>query len=672
MTDNQFPPNPTDRMIVEVELGIFYQYDKSINSWVRLRGFNQFIDVASSDKDGLMTKDDFIKIYGLLVPPPSTTLIKDDCELDSGLIGLKSSNDDLFISGQLDLYSNQADGDKTLVKTTPFKIHDNTYGIDFRVNMNKLVQELKDRGQLTYCNWKGPQGKQGPRGDKGRDRLDTGPVGDRGVSGKNAPWPFKLTEDTNAQLNTPGRGIVDIATKQVSPTENYLVVTRANVGSFQSCPDKVKPNKSMSPWVLVIDDRPASIKQYKECSTSVTEKCCTESCGTVLYCSSNLYYIDITTIQEQCKERFETLLKEMKMAKEKLVSSWVDTMMSVFYESKKSICCALQNVTSRQANRDERHRLEEMRIQAAQADLQLKVDWAKNGSFVTNLDGSTGPQYRNVDNKVKSLDECADVAEFTLSGEDNISISSGITQSVPAGDYYIFINQCCAFNKQTGKYNMPVAMTYQLGENRIKLEIPDYGSYDTIIESANVYTGLNTRIRHDGGAVTMFFNTNTCTGEVTLTLKSAQCVDQAMACPASTPIQPSQSDLVCSVDANTVQFYESGWKTGACCGAYLELNNQKWIIVKRSIGVDTTCGGGAHENEPCIVAGLDQIQAHPAYAFPTVDGETWIGKPTSTQQMYRDISLETQVMAKICDGQVYKIKGDPKNNFEAILFPLNV
>lgn len=1008
----KFPPNPVDGMIVEVSPGIYYQYDKRTATWVHLEGFSKFIDVANPQADGLMSKNDFKKIYDLLLPPPKTTIGSKNCGFvfDTGIIGFHSFDNDLFIDYELDLYSKDSDGN-TVVQKATYKIHENTYGINFRVNLEKLIYELNNRGNITYRKSQGPPGLVGPRGKRGRDNIDTGPVGARGPIGKSVPWPFSLTEDTQAKLALNGRGVVDVSEERVSPTENYLVVTRANIGNFQYCPEFLKPTSVQSPWILVIDERQDTIIPYKNCLTS-TELCSSEFCTTKLikYCATKLYYIDISDIEESIKERFNVLLAQLKASKEKLVQDWLKVMMKLFADQKRSVCCATQNTLNHQANRSSRERIEEQRIQAAQHDMQIILGLKKDAGFIFNQ--CTGPvksesgdplgQYINSDSNAKvgnkppkisppnitgpsfalyinldfdyfislssitqpqppfllditipklenqalyfiafcyaygdDINKFSNLATFPqisfngvqatlvspgegplignkfvtpiyrilspavglgkivvidadpavlskvyrlgvllLSNVDqqnpevvlannsiiaesynaydfgsnavnatqkvvvpltmlapefnskhlllnvmninpaittntpvdtglssviaditplspqnllclvkapcgNIinddpvykqlsmaapnalqdggfsaaitgvsikypgsstevgwSIANGITKydggssqkgavqallqtiairghapsgssvdivcpilatatlkcgvnnsmksiavDLPIGRYILEASTCCCLDKSSNVWTLPVVVNYESLEGRKSLDYRSFsqGPYADENLAFNDFVGSTIQFEHQGGTIYLWVDGNNFSGnsDIVILFRDADCVDASDACasgpvfpinPASNPSSPDV--FTCSIDAQTVQWYEAGWRTGACCGAWVTAGGQDWIVVKRSIGADPICGGGEHVTEPCIAAGL-AVNIHPCIAFPTYNGMEFLGAPTSSQDMIRDVNLETEIMNKIFNDQVHKIVGDPKCSFEAILFPYN-
>jgi hypothetical protein len=135
---------------------------------------------------------------------------------------------------------------------------------------------------------------------------------------------------------------------------------------------------------------------------------------------------------------------------------------------------------------------------------------------------------------------------------------------------------------------------------------------------------------------------------------------------------PTSTDVYsCDINLEQINWYEVGWRTGACCGALVQAGGYLWIVVKRSIADNVICGGGESLNTPCI-KGAYELGFHPSFAFQTVDGQTFIGKPTSLQRVFRDLNLESEIMSKIRNNQVFEIKGDPLHNFEGILFPFTI
>jgi hypothetical protein len=95
-----------------------------------------------------------------------------------------------------------------------------------------------------------------------------------------------------------------------------------------------------------------------------------------------------------------------------------------------------------------------------------------------------------------------------------------------------------------------------------------------------------------------------------------------------------------------------------------------FIVVKRSVGTDTTCGGGESADNPCVYTFASAGEGHPAIAWPSMGGEEFIGKPTSGFVTFiKDDDLSTRIIEKLAAGQVTNINGDPLNNIPFIIFP---
>jgi len=159
-------PNPIDGMTVEVFPDVFYQYHERENSWIRINGYES-IKPATQIEAGLMTKEDFIKVDELLTSPPKTTLTSEDCNIvfDGGIIDFYSKDKSIFVEDYLDLYGNNE------TVREQWHIHEDTWGFNFKVNLQHLVEEMKERGNLISETIVGPKGLPGDRGEPGIDKL---------------------------------------------------------------------------------------------------------------------------------------------------------------------------------------------------------------------------------------------------------------------------------------------------------------------------------------------------------------------------------------------------------------------------------------------------------------------------------------------------------------------
>jgi hypothetical protein len=115
----------------------------------------------------------------------------------------------------------------------------------------------------------------------------------------------------------------------------------------------------------------------------------------------------------------------------------------------------------------------------------------------------------------------------------------------------------------------------------------------------------------------------------------------------------------CQMHYKQVEWYERGHRIGACCGAIVEYEGIKWIVVKRSIGTDISCGGGESEETPCIKQFIEDGRGHPAIAWPTTNGEEFIGRPTSGFARFTiDTSLSDALLDLMATGQASEYRGN--------------
>ena len=136
----------------------------------------------------------------------------------------------------------------------------------------------------------------------------------------------------------------------------------------------------------------------------------------------------------------------------------------------------------------------------------------------------------------------------------------------------------------------------------------------------------------------------------------------------------------CQMHYKHVQWYERGWRIGACCGALVENEGAYYIVVKRSIGTDLSCGGGESLSNGCISQFINSGEGHPALAWPTTKpipgdppgggGDEFLGIPTSGFISFvKDQALSTALLNKIQAGNVLRTVGNPATEIPFILFP---
>ncbi|MEM3097468.1 MAG: hypothetical protein QXU32_01945 [Nitrososphaerales archaeon] len=378
-----FPNNPQHGMIFEASPGLFFQFDARINTWVRVDGL-EALGLATPTTPGLMSPEDLKKIDGLILPPPQASLKAEDCPVTfrSGKIRLTSTDGSINVKPALDVI-NKIGGVK-IGGEKSWTLHENTVGINFTLNVETLLEELKKNGNFTQVIIQGRQGPQGERGEDGIDELDTGPKGKTGAAGANSPYDGTITTETNAYQiadTSTNRAIVDIHTEE---TDNgkFLVATRANIGNPLACPREVQPKNISSPWGLVINHK-NNIGLRKIESTNECNNPCT-------VCVSSLHYINLDHITSAIFERFKELVLELKKKKEELVAYWLRVMMTLFSEQKAAICCALENCRSAKRNAATRQFIDAQRIQAAQIQTSIPVAVPSGGSIKHVPLGGTG------------------------------------------------------------------------------------------------------------------------------------------------------------------------------------------------------------------------------------------------------------------------------------------
>jgi hypothetical protein len=124
----------------------------------------------------------------------------------------------------------------------------------------------------------------------------------------------------------------------------------------------------------------------------------------------------------------------------------------------------------------------------------------------------------------------------------------------------------------------------------------------------------------------------------------------------------------CVMSFKEIQWLERGHRTGAACSAVVNIDGTSYIVVKRSLGSDTTCGGGESLSNPCIAQYITLGLGHPAIAWPTANGEEFLGIPTSGGHGFMlDQVFSDKVMAKLAAGDFTNAVGDPKANIPFVL-----
>jgi hypothetical protein len=274
----------------------------------------------------------------------------------------------------------------------------------------------------------------------------------------------------------------------------------------------------------------------------------------------------------------------------------------------------------------------------------------------------------------------APALELDINCLTNTNSLNAISADLPAGDYVAEVSDCCCVSLiqqeegtiagVTGVISMQYnsAATGEL----TTLSNPDLGSFSDFNTALNTYLGNSFGFSHQGGSIRAWSNAQNpggSSGTIRLTIRTKACVDTAPVVDGTVPPTIQFPEFTtCDMTLDQILFYEAGWKSKACCGVYVEIEGTKWLVVQRSIGADTSCGGGESEHSDCIVK-AQEFGFYPAAAFPTIDGRHFFGKPTSgSQSMFRENELETLILEAIAAGQILDKAGDP-TVITAIIFP---
>lgn len=386
MSTPGFPKDPDDGTIFELQSGLFFIYDASTKSWSRAEG-GVLPAVATPMTDGLMSAVDFTKLNRVVVPPPDTTITTEDCDLvfTEGIISITGGDQFLTVDGieQQDLFVHvdnhsrllntaaNIDEDNAVVVNRDLHLH--SYSFNFGIDVPRLFQFMVDNGKFRVSTKQGERGVAGDRGADGEDELSFGPDGPKGISGANAVFvpglfseaiPFKVKDLSK-------RAIVDITAERVNENENYLVVTRANIGNPDACPNVIRMSTlAESTWLVALEDL------TKNTNTTLTVDDCR-------VCTGEVYYLDVQPMLDEIKAEFTREAERIKTGFEEIVVWWLTVMAGVFDEQKSALCCALEHCRSQTRNVNTRRYIEQSRIQAAISDHSIIVEGDPFGNPTT-------------------------------------------------------------------------------------------------------------------------------------------------------------------------------------------------------------------------------------------------------------------------------------------------
>lgn len=327
-----FPKNPVDGQIIEVDHGTYFIYRSAQKSWTELTATKSSLGQATPLQSGLMTAEDLKKLNRLILPPITSSLTADNCSnvYGYGNFGLKSLDNIV----KLDSSRTITTSDDSV--SLPYQIHENTFGFNFNLDLEQLVQELQLRGQFTFKGRTGAKGPTGPKGPTGSSQQLTGPAGDTGPQGLAPPCTIQIEREIFPvkPSNTSKKVITGIRMEQDPNdlTKFKAIAQRQDAGFSNLSSGVLSLSSDYSSWVLALT------------STSTA--------------SQQVYYLDVEPLVTQIHEKYLEEVQKLKSGFESVVTFWLQTMSDLFDEQKLALCCALEFCQSRKANTSSRQHIE--------------------------------------------------------------------------------------------------------------------------------------------------------------------------------------------------------------------------------------------------------------------------------------------------------------------------
>jgi hypothetical protein len=689
MTDNLFPENPTHGMIFEQKNGVLYQYDATIKSWLKLASDNLKMSLATSVSDGAMSAQDLQKLNRLVFPVPQSSVAGNNCisPFTNGVIQLRSGDSFLSVEANSKLSNIDQYGDY-IEKSFKSQIHQHTYLIDFGLDVRSLISELEKRGQIKLEGSRGPTGDEGEPGDPGVNNIISGPQGTKGVSGSAPACGLTIeTEPIDTQPITGlNRALVDVRVvpDTVKANQYSIVFDRQIVGKPDASASQFNLKQIPSTWVLAV-----GVAADTAIVEPVKVEASTVDCGlpgvtppTSTSLSYSLYYLDMQPIMDSIHSQFIDELSALKKSYEKAVLDWLQKMSDLFDEQKRALCCALERCISLTKNDALRQHMESVAA-AAVGKAKIKLHNRDSAESVeisstrllTKIDAEdlceNGPEFPQ--DPAEAARASAAVQKASIS-DNNVSIitvkvdpllnsnlSSAVKVSIPEGRYVATILNTDAM--VNGKHRANVRIQHITGGSLSITSFMDKGSYERSYEAQAAYRGLTIEFNHDGGPVDLFlpsFQSQETSGNIIVQLAKVNKKNIISKPKTDTPLDSG----ACSMPASQLAWYEKSWQEGKACGCVVKLNGQDYIVVKRSIDPDDSCGGRETLRSECMQRfTVDNVP--PAIAWPTFDGENFIAKPRGQAYFVHDPDLNKVILDKISTGEATQLKG----TFNIILFP---
>ena len=678
MTIYNFPTGPAHGDTFELQDGVLYEYDITINSWIKIASNTVNLSLATHVIDGAMTAIDLKKLNRLVIPPPSSSITGNDCyaPFERGIISLSSEDDFINIEGNVSLQNIDNTGTH-IEQIVPFHIHQHTYGFDFNLDLNELIDELVSRSQFKTVGPIGIRGNKGIAGDVGEDRVLSGPQGEKGEQGLAPECTLDVVTELLQASVKPGIKRALTSVRVIVDDGDYekysLEFDRQVIGKINSTTSLFKIRQQASSWVLAV--------------TSIA--------GT----PQDAYYLDIDLIVNSIHAKFLSEVERLKEGYENITKFWAQTMSDLFDEQKAALCCALEFCESKTKSDHLRRHMESV---AAAALPDARIDVFERGVDERGykIESGTGLRPRIGQEDLCAIDAEAETAAIqpaavekaSVGSTDNYLIVDPILHISPNNsssiilDRGVYIASIDSFDAQIrGEHFADLVISYAKGNKSKTAKFLNKGTYSSLLEAKSAYEGLSLAFDHDGGEVGAYFHllpTTNVSGNITIKITQESTLIpveiQSEVPQESKPkllkSKSSLGDSSCMMDVTHLAWYERGWDNGQCCGLVVNLNGQDFIIVKRSIGSEPCCGGGENLRTPCI--DMFAEVGHPAFAWPTLDGETFAPLPDTYKVSFKyNEFLNALAATKIANGEFDYPKGNPSGvrhlafQLDFILFP---
>lgn len=684
-----FPSNPSHGMIFELSPGLFFKYDGTVNSWIKIASNVLKLTTATPSTNGAMSAADLNKLNRLVLPPPFSSIVGTDCAAPfrGGNIEMFSGDPFVNVDGNVNVQNINSQGAR-ISRSMPFQIHQRTYGFDFTIDFPSLIGELKERSQFNMVGKQGVAGAAGADGDDGPNFVLSGPAGNTGVSGFAPPCELNVEVDSLQAQPHDGMSKALVAVKVVRDEIDHLkyklVFDRQQIGSPGHAADKFRVRADQSPWVLAVPSDMAQADAL-ECEQMGVGN------------PQSVYYLDVEPIIDSIRSQYLKEVDILRKGYEDVVGLWVNTMSDLFDEQKAAMCCALEFCLSATKSTELRQHMESTAAQAAgSANILLHGRNSKESVAISSTSllkqiggpdlcdkgGPAFPQYPDhskTDGDIAkfSISDGVDRAIITVDPLIHFSPNSSVKIPLLPGNYIATIDKTDAQIENSHRAN--VRIQYFKNGVRKNTKFLDKGSFLSAADAQMAYKGLSLSFSHEGGMASFWLPSSMpqdSSGTVLVVVEPAKSpVEQKIPeLPVETVEVPEVViDMTCELTLSHLAWYEKSWVEGNCCGLVVNVMGQDYIVVKRSVGDDLNCGGGESESTPCL-----QKFGRPAFAWPTFDGRQFAPLPQKESIVFRtDERLNKLIVDKIMNGDFLSGKGNPAGirhlsyQLSKVLFPIN-